>query len=412
MLLASAAVLPLNRGKTLLHYAALGGQLALLRQLIAVAPGAVRVADDRRRLPLHDGSDDAMVLLLEAAPDTATAADCRGKLPLHEAVRRGADRAVRAVIDTAPEAAMMAESTGELPLHVAAMVGNADTVRLLLAAAPQAAVMADSSGSAPLHHAVTCWDATKVGASAEAEIVQLLLAAAPQAAMAADNIGMLPLHRALDNRGSTGEAAVPLLLAAAPGAAMVADEAEWLPLHYSAMRSADAVGQLLGVAPQAAMAADDGGRLPLHYASSEAAAQLLLAAAPATAMVRDAGGCLPMAAQLEFGHLAAARAVLPATEAHAALAVLAAAGGMALPLLADIAYQRPLSRADWQLVPTPCPGLFAALPAVARRSRAEAGQLVRRLLPAERQRLQASALCLSRFLPAPLCAAILVHVVS
>ena len=105
------------------------------------------------------------------------------------------------------------------------------------------------------------------------------------------------------------------------------------------------------------------------------------------------------------------RPVLPATETHAALAALAAAGEAAVPLFADVACQRPLSSADWQLVPTPCAGLGAALPAVACRSRAEAGQLVRRLLPAERQRLWASALCLSRFLPASLCAAVLVHVV-
>ena len=109
----------------------------------------------------------------------------------------------------------------------------------------------------------------------------------------------------------------------------------------------------------------------------------------------------------------AAHAVLPATETHAALAVLAAAEfeEAGVPLFANVACQRPLSSADWQLVPTPCPGLGAALPAVARRSRAEAGQLVRRLLPAERQRLRTSVLCLSRFLLASVCAAILVHVV-
>ena len=63
----------------------------------------------------------------------------------------------------------------------------------------------------------------------------------------------------------------------------------------------------------------------------------------------------------------------------------------------------------WQLVPTACPGLGAGLPAVARQSHAEAGQPVRRLLPAERHCLRGS--CLSHFLPASLCAAILVHVV-
>ena len=97
--------------------------------------------------------------------------------------------------------------------------------------------------------------------------------------------------------------------------------------------------------------------------------------------------------------------MLPATETHAALAAIVAAGEVALPLFAVVACQRPLSNADWRLVPTPCAVLDAALPAVARRSRAEAGELVRRLLPAERLRLRGRAgpgplLCLSRLLPA------------
>ena len=412
-LLASAAAARLKGGETLLHQAARAGQLALLRQLVSVAPEAVRVADDRGRLPLHVGSDEAMVLLLVAAPDTATAADYYGKLSLHEAVRSGANRAVCAVIDIAPEAAMMADVLGELPLHVAARVGNADAARLLLAAAPQAATTADVSGRLPLHSAAPYYcQVAEVSASAEAEIVQLLLAAAPQAAMVADNYGRLPLHRALDSHAATNEAVLQLLLAAAAGAAMVADQRGWLPLHHAALGGREAIVRaLLATAAHAVLAAAGDGRLPLHWASSRAAAQLMLAAAPATAMVHDAQGRLPVDVLLGYGWVEAACAVLSATETHAALAAIVAAGEAAVPLFAVVACQQPLSSADWELVPTPCPGLAVALPAVARRSGAEAGQLVRRLLPAEQQRLRASALCLSRFLPASVCAAILVHVV-
>ena len=60
--------------------------------------------------------------------------------------------------------------------------------------------------------------------------------------------------------------------------------------------------------------------------------------------------------------------MLPATETHAALAAIVAAGEAAVSLFADAACQRPLSSADWLLVPTPCAGLGAALPAVARRA--------------------------------------------
>ena len=158
-----------------------------------------------------------------------------------------------------------------------------------------------------------------------------------------------------------------------------------LPLHHVVVGAREAiVHALLATAAQAAMAAAGNGPLPLHGASSEAAAHLLLAAAPAAAMVRDVGGRLPIDVQLENGCVEAAHAVLPATETHAALAAIVAAGEVALPLFADVACQRQLNRGDWQLVPTPCAVLGAALPAVARRSRAEAGQVVRRLLPAER----------------------------
>ena len=52
--------------------------------------------------------------------------------------------------------------------------------------------------------------------------------------------------------------------------------------------------------------------------------------------------------------------------------------------------------AEWVRVPNSCPGLAAALPAVLRRSTDEAGLLVRRLPPTDRERLRVAALCLVR----------------
>ena len=67
-----------------------------------------------------------------------------------------------------------------------------------------------------------------------------------------------------------------------------------------------------------------------------------------------------------------------------------------LPLFADVASRNPLSPADWLLIPSPCPGLAAALPAVLKRSTAEAALLLARLPEAERCRLRTGALCLHR----------------
>ena len=60
------------------------------------------------------------------------------------------------------------------------------------------------------------------------------------------------------------------------------------------------------------------------------------------------------------------------------------------------AARHPLSPADWHLIPSPCPGLAAALPAVLARSAAAAVLLVDHLPEAERCRLCTAALCLHR----------------
>lgn len=56
----------------------------------------------------------------------------------------------------------------------------------------------------------------------------------------------------------------------------------------------------------------------------------------------------------------------------------------------------PPSPAEWRLVPPRCPGLSAALPAVRKRSPAEAALLVARLPAAEQARARCAALCLAR----------------
>ena len=71
-------------------------------------------------------------------------------------------------------------------------------------------------------------------------------------------------------------------------------------------------------------------------------------------------------------------------------------GPLVLPLLGEVVARLPLSPQDWHLLPSPCPGLAAALPAVLQRSEAEAGHLVALLSPVERARLRLLALCLSR----------------
>ena len=135
--------------------------------------------------------------------------------------------------------------------------------------------------------------------------------------------------------------------------------------------------------------------------------RLLLGAAPAAAAAKAGGplASLPLKVSLiramhateaadRARRLEAARLLLPATPPKGALAALAAAGDLALPLIADLAACTALSPAQWQRVPAPCPGLGAALPAVLARSMTEAALLVGRLPVEVRERLRTGALCL------------------
>lgn len=67
----------------------------------------------------------------------------------------------------------------------------------------------------------------------------------------------------------------------------------------------------------------------------------------------------------------------------------------ALRVYAPLVARLPLTLAERGQVLDSCPSLGAALPAVLRRSEAEAGQLVRCLPPADQERLRTAALCLA-----------------
>ena len=141
---------------------------------------------------------------------------------------------------------------------------------------------------------------------------------------------------------------------------------------------------------------------PLHWAAahgSTAAVALLLRAAPATAACRDMHGKTPLALALACQRAAAARCLMehaPLPPAGELLPAMSSFGDAMQPLYATLAARQPLSTGQWALVPSPCAGLGAALPAVLQRSTVEASLLVRRLPPADRGRLHTFALCLAR----------------
>lgn len=193
----------------------------------------------------------------------------------------------------------------------------------------------------------------------------------------------------------------------------------WRPLHLAASTSAPAAVAALLLAGADAAATDRRRcRSVLHYAAARydscEQARLLIAAAPHTALTRSSssgsgsdeqqllgtcgGGQTPLQLAL-FLRSDTARPLLaeaPLPPPRAVLPALLHAGKWALPLYPIWVARQPLAAADWASIPHAVPGLGAALPAVLRRSEAEAAQLVRHLMAADRVRLCTAALCLAR----------------
>ena len=176
-----------------------------------------------------------------------------------------------------------------------------------------------------------------------------------------------------------------------------------------------------------ATAVDERGRTALHYTTLSWAqdqacvVKALLDAAPEAALMADAGGRVPLHCALADGRYTTARCLLEHGALPPAADVLSALQrrrerdpAMPPSLYATLAARLALTPAQWQRMPSPCPGLEVALPAVLARSQAEAGLLVRRLPASDCERLRTAALCLRRAervhgvcLPTDVCARII-----
>ena len=184
----------------------------------------------------------------------------------------------------------------------------------------------------------------------------------------------------------------------------------WTPLLWAVWVNTDtaavtAAVELLVATGANVLAKDDFGTTGLHMATcnsnakAAAAAVQALLAAGANALAKTTAGWTPLRCALRMNQWQAAGALLAAMPAGAALKDLCAAETPAARRLlpAFVASRLPLTAAQWALIPVaPTPGLARALPAALACSGNQARQLVRRLPPAETQRLRTAALCLVR----------------
>lgn len=200
-------------GRSILHSAALGGDAALLKRLLAVCPPShVALADEAGWTPLicasSAGKRDAVAVLLEAGA-SANAETRAGRTSLHYAGSKNRPEIVALLLAAGADAAA-ADEIGDTPLHRAAGAGGVAATRALLTAGVAPAPR-NKTRDTPLHAACAA------GAGGPAAL--LVAAAGDDARKALESVnaaGETPLELA-------GEALAHTLVAVAQGEVDVED---------------------------------------------------------------------------------------------------------------------------------------------------------------------------------------------
>lgn len=248
-------------------------------------------------------------------------------------------------------------------------------VRLLAAACP--ALACEPISGTPERYPPLHWAARR----GWTEVVGALLEAAPAAALhPAPSSGKLPLHLAA-KEGHRGTA--ELLLQAAPAAVCATDRSGHTPLdELLGMPPALGAGLLTAQPPQGGW--DGGSQLGVSTNPSMFGMLLPDLPAPSGAPCR----CDPQLVRMLLS--------APGQDPRRLLQTLVRSQHDMRQYMPEVASRYPLTPADWQLIPSPCPALAAVLPTVLRRSEAEAALLVARLPDIKRRRLRTAALALHR----------------
>ena len=183
-----------EKGDTPLHWAAIGGHVAVIRALLTAG------ADIAAEGPWHQNYDFGQ--------------------PLHWATRGGSTDAVKELLAVGADVHIRTKN-GRTALQEAGRWGSADAVKALLAAGADVHVR-DNHGGTALHGA---------GSSGSADAVKALLAAGADVG-ARNNHGRTALHIA----SQVGSVDVGMALLAAGAEMNAADDDGWTPLHHAVSR--------------------------------------------------------------------------------------------------------------------------------------------------------------------------------
>ena len=395
----------------LLHNAIGKGDVDAVLKLIAVGAdvNGLDALDGQRPLFIAVGLSDPGVAtaiieaLVAAEADVYETTNDADMLPIHLAVQNPSPVAVVAVIKALVAAGADINDV-DAPLHIAATNRNPAAA----VAAIQTLLDLGAGLEAVSHHGLTALHCA-AGTGTYAALDALLVAGANVHATTDNDV--CPLHMAAKNVHANG-ACISSLIARGADIDAVTDDQE-TPLHYASyngdsLAAVAALQALLAAGPRSISPQDYRGITPLHICASrqDSAGVAELVAAGADLDIRDDFLGTPLLWALQAGGQAAKLLIKvgdPAT-------VFAEFDGVLQGVQADVegvedrGWVIPyfvechgFSWVHWANVPIPFPGLD---PLLVRANGDDAKEIVRRLQPATVERLRASLMCLSRFVPA------------
>jgi ankyrin repeat protein len=272
-----------NRATPLHYVVSAHPPSSLVKLLLQLAPGTIKLQDNDGNLPLHlacehKASYDVIQLILKSYPRAAKVRNKKRELPIHLACANllienipnhlactnllieNTLEPLDLLLSVCPESIYVKDGSGRFPsemfkrnisqkflLHKAICIGFSTVlIKLLLRAFPESCIQQDCEGMVPLHHACAS------NAPHFLEYVTLLL----------DN-DTASSFNIKDNRGNT-----PLQLLSCK--ASIPDKNGMLPLHRVAARSKHlsekTIRILVDAFPKSITTVDNYGMLPFHHA--------------------------------------------------------------------------------------------------------------------------------------------------
>ncbi|KAA0183809.1 26S proteasome non-ATPase regulatory subunit [Fasciolopsis buskii] len=143
-------------GRNLLHWAACGGHLDLLKVLLS--KGLDKDSRDGSQwtplmIAVSAGRESLVEYLIDEAKADVNVVNSTGQCPLHYAASKNRLRIAEMLLDAKASAAVQ-DWGGTTPLHRAITQGNLDMAKLLLEHCPSSLLsFADKEGFTPLHYA-------------------------------------------------------------------------------------------------------------------------------------------------------------------------------------------------------------------------------------------------------------------